>query len=38
MSMDKHTIEHFLHGQIDCWNRGDKDGFSLTTAASRPTA
>src|SRR5690606_40510568 len=27
MSMDKHTIEHFLHGQIDCWNRGDKDGF-----------
>lgn len=27
MSLDKHAIEHFLHGQIDCWNRGDKEGF-----------
>lgn len=27
MSMDKHAIEHFLHGQVDCWNRGDKEGF-----------
>lgn len=21
------AIEHFLHGQIECWNNGDKEGF-----------
>lgn len=25
--MDKQTIESFLHGQVDCWNKGDKQGF-----------
>lgn len=20
-------LEHFLHGQIDCWNSGDREGF-----------
>jgi len=24
---DKTQIEEFLHGQIACWNAGDKDGF-----------
>lgn len=23
----KAAIEHFLHGQIECWNNGDKEGF-----------
>ncbi|MDE1164389.1 MAG: nuclear transport factor 2 family protein [Pseudomonas sp.] len=27
MSMDRMAIERFLHGQIDCWNKGDKQGF-----------
>ncbi|MEH6482978.1 MULTISPECIES: nuclear transport factor 2 family protein [Pseudomonas] len=27
MSMDKHVIEEFLHGQVECWNNGDKEGF-----------
>lgn len=21
------AIEHFLHGQIECWNNGDREGF-----------
>jgi hypothetical protein len=25
--LDKNAIEHFLHGQVACWNKGDKDGF-----------
>jgi hypothetical protein len=24
---DKSRIEHFLHGQVECWNSGNKDGF-----------
>lgn len=24
---DLKTIEHFLHGQVACWNKGDKEGF-----------
>lgn len=24
---DQHAIEHFLHGQVACWNMGDKEGF-----------
>ena len=24
---DSNTIKHFLHGQVECWNNGDKDGF-----------
>src|ERR1700712_2497668 len=24
---EKSTIEHFLHGQVACWNKGDKQGF-----------
>ncbi|MGH8416907.1 MULTISPECIES: hypothetical protein [Pseudomonas] len=24
---DQKTIEHFLHGQVECWNNGDKQGF-----------
>ncbi|QCG68145.1 nuclear transport factor 2 family protein [Pseudomonas veronii] len=27
MTPDAHAIEHFLHGQVDCWNRSDKEGF-----------
>lgn len=27
MELDKQAIEHFLHGQVDCWNRGDREGF-----------
>lgn len=27
MSLDTQAIEHFLHGQIECWNSGDKAGF-----------
>lgn len=38
MNLDKHAIEQFLHGQIDCWNKGDKQGFLPTTAASRAMA
>jgi hypothetical protein len=25
--LNAQAIEHFLHGQIDCWNRGDREGF-----------
>jgi hypothetical protein len=25
--MTNTALEHFLHRQIDCWNRGDKAGF-----------
>jgi hypothetical protein len=24
---DKDTIKKFLHGQVACWNKGDKEGF-----------
>lgn len=24
---DQKAIEHFLHGQVQCWNSGDKEGF-----------
>lgn len=24
---DQNTIERFLHGQVECWNTGDKEGF-----------
>ncbi|SDG57396.1 hypothetical protein [Pseudomonas abietaniphila] len=24
---DRKTIEDFLHGQVACWNKGDKQGF-----------
>jgi hypothetical protein len=24
---DKRLIEQFLHGQVECWNKGDKEGF-----------
>ncbi|MBY0240809.1 MAG: nuclear transport factor 2 family protein [Burkholderiaceae bacterium] len=24
---DRDAIDHFLHGQVDCWNASDKDGF-----------
>lgn len=27
MSIDRQAIERFLHGQVDCWNKGDKEGF-----------
>jgi hypothetical protein len=27
MNLDKQAIEDFLHGQVDCWNRGDREGF-----------
>lgn len=23
----KRAIERFLHGQVECWNNGDKEGF-----------
>ncbi len=25
--IDKEAIQHFLHGQIECWNEGDRTGF-----------
>ena len=24
---ERSAIDHFLHGQVICWNAGDKDGF-----------
>ncbi|MRV70544.1 nuclear transport factor 2 family protein [Duganella sp. FT92W] len=24
---DRDAIDHFLHGQIECWNASDKEGF-----------
>lgn len=26
-TIDRSTLEHFLHGQVECWNAGDKEGF-----------
>lgn len=26
-TVDRATIEDFLHAQVGCWNAGDKDGF-----------
>ncbi len=26
-NVDNVEIENFLHGQLKCWNAGDRDGF-----------
>jgi hypothetical protein len=30
------AIEEFLHGQVECWNAGDKDGFFAHYRAAAP--
>lgn len=34
--MDKATIEHFLHAQVQAWNAGDKDTFLAAYRAVAP--
>jgi len=34
--MDTSTIEHFLHAQVQAWNRGDKEGFFAAYRAAAP--
>lgn len=31
-------IDHFLHGQVDCWNASDKEGFFAHYRALAPDA
>ena len=33
---DATAVEHFLHGQVACWNAGDKDGFFAHYRALAP--
>lgn len=34
--MDKTTIEHFMHAQVQAWNAGDKDAFLAAYRAVAP--
>tara|TARA_R110001583_G_scaffold165275_1_gene317778 strand:+ start:17885 stop:18298 length:414 start_codon:yes stop_codon:yes gene_type:complete len=36
MSIDANAIEHFIHTQISCWNRNDKDGFLAAYREAAP--
>jgi hypothetical protein len=35
-TISKQEIEHFLHGQVQCWNDGDRDGFIAHYKALAP--